>query len=234
MDNKPTARNHGEDLNECIDMLTKNSYQSRRGSLAEKTLNFTISFLLPFISFRALIFNRKTSFPASSSPESGGSAIFFRTPPSYPDLYGRYRKQAELQNLDREITYLQEELRSLESLPPASICCKEVDDFVGINPDPMIPINHKVRRSYRIWKIFRVCSCFNFSWICCCKGCSIRLEKPRCLCKAVKKPRCLCRLPSCRSCCKVPSLPRPKCSSCCACSFSKCTCIFSCPNCWLC
>ncbi|ERN11297.1 hypothetical protein AMTR_s00024p00243360 [Amborella trichopoda] len=95
---------------------------------------------------------------ASSSSSPSFSSLPLpspRTPPSYPDLYGRYRKQAELQNLDREITYLQEELRSLESLPPASICCKEVDDFVGINPDPMIPINHKVRRSYRIWKIFR-------------------------------------------------------------------------------
>ncbi|CAL9131499.1 unnamed protein product [Musa textilis] len=63
-----------------------------------------------------------------------------RSPPRYPDLCGRHRLQAEFQLLSREISFLEEELQSVEGLQPVSACCKEIDDYVGANPDPLIPM----------------------------------------------------------------------------------------------
>ncbi|RZR96337.1 hypothetical protein BHM03_00025325 [Ensete ventricosum] len=63
-----------------------------------------------------------------------------RSPPRYPDLCGRHRLQAEVQLLSREISFLEEELQSVEGLQPVSACCKEIDDYVGANPDPLIPM----------------------------------------------------------------------------------------------
>ncbi|RWW14376.1 hypothetical protein GW17_00021851, partial [Ensete ventricosum] len=34
----------------------------------------------------------------------------------------------------------QEELQSLEGVQPVSRCCKEVNEFVGIKPDPLMPM----------------------------------------------------------------------------------------------
>ncbi|URE23150.1 hypothetical protein MUK42_15879 [Musa troglodytarum] len=48
-----------------------------------------------------------------------------RSPPRYPDLCGRHRLQAEFQLLSREISFLEEELQSVEGLQPVSACCKE-------------------------------------------------------------------------------------------------------------
>ncbi|WOL11576.1 guanine nucleotide-binding protein subunit gamma 3-like isoform X2 [Canna indica] len=62
-----------------------------------------------------------------------------RSPPRYPDLCGRHRLQAEVQVLSREIGFLEEELQSVGGLQPVSICCKEVDEYVGTIPDPLIP-----------------------------------------------------------------------------------------------
>ncbi|KAJ8635977.1 hypothetical protein MRB53_010244 [Persea americana] len=93
-----------------------------------------------------------------------------RSPPKYPDLYGTHRKEAELQRMNREIGFLQDELLSVEGMQSASRCCKEVDDFVGLNPDPLIPLNQKPYRSFRIWKWLRAMSCFSLSWICCCSS----------------------------------------------------------------
>ncbi|XP_057842968.1 guanine nucleotide-binding protein subunit gamma 3 isoform X3 [Cryptomeria japonica] len=61
-----------------------------------------------------------------------------KTPPRHPDIHGKYRKQAELKHLDQEISLLEEELRSLEGLPPASRCCKEVEEFIHTHPDPLL------------------------------------------------------------------------------------------------
>ncbi|KAG6385723.1 hypothetical protein SASPL_154601 [Salvia splendens] len=62
-----------------------------------------------------------------------------RSPPQFPDLYGKRRELARVQMLQREIGFLDEELKSLESIPPASRSCKEVVDFVTGNVDPLIP-----------------------------------------------------------------------------------------------
>ncbi|KAG5547036.1 hypothetical protein RHGRI_012910 [Rhododendron griersonianum] len=62
-----------------------------------------------------------------------------KSPPEYPDLYGKRRELAKVQMLEREISFLEGELKFVESLPPASRCCKEVADFAVTNPDPFIP-----------------------------------------------------------------------------------------------
>ncbi|KAM1178806.1 hypothetical protein ACFX13_018378 [Malus domestica] len=105
-----------------------------------------------------------------------------KSPPQYPDLYGKRRETARVQMLEREIGFLEDELKSVERLQPASRCCKEITDFVVANPDPLIPTNRKKRRSCRFWKWLCGMPCFSCSWIfcCCCDGCSLHLEMPRC------------------------------------------------------
>ncbi|KAJ4951940.1 hypothetical protein NE237_028772 [Protea cynaroides] len=103
-----------------------------------------------------------------------------KSPPRYPDLYGKRRELVKVQMIEREIGFLEEELKSLEDLPPSSRCCKEVGDFVGDNPDPLISVDQKIRRSHRIWKWLCGKSCFNLSWICCSSNCSLHLELPSC------------------------------------------------------
>uniref|UniRef100_A0A803NS29 G protein gamma domain-containing protein n=1 Tax=Cannabis sativa TaxID=3483 RepID=A0A803NS29_CANSA len=75
-----------------------------------------------------------------------------KSPPAYPDLYGKRRETAKVQMLEREIGFLQEELKSAERIQPASRCCKEVADFIVANPDPLMPTNRRKRRSCRCWK----------------------------------------------------------------------------------
>ncbi|KAJ9687919.1 hypothetical protein PVL29_013915 [Vitis rotundifolia] len=103
-----------------------------------------------------------------------------KSPPDYPDLYGKRRGAAKVQMLEREIGFLEEELKSIEGLQHASRCCKEVVDFVVANSDPLIRTNSKSRKSCRFWKWLCGWSCFNFSWICCCPRCSLHLEMPDC------------------------------------------------------
>ncbi|EXB38968.1 hypothetical protein L484_027404 [Morus notabilis] len=62
-----------------------------------------------------------------------------KSPPAYPDLYGKRREMAKVQMLEREIGFLQEELKSAERIQPSSRCCKEITEFVVSNPDPLIP-----------------------------------------------------------------------------------------------
>ncbi|CAN4084634.1 unnamed protein product [Withania somnifera] len=75
-----------------------------------------------------------------------------KSPPQYPDLYGKRRELAKVQMLEREIGFLEEELKSIEGLHPASRPCKEVTEFVSEHPDPFIPIIKKSRRSCCFWK----------------------------------------------------------------------------------
>ncbi|GLJ11837.1 hypothetical protein SUGI_0178250 [Cryptomeria japonica] len=79
-----------------------------------------------------------------------------KTPPRHPDIHGKYRKQAELKHLDQEISLLEEELRSLEGLPPASRCCKEVEEFIHTHPDPLLQSNEQVRKSFCSLKIIDI------------------------------------------------------------------------------
>ncbi|KAB2633986.1 guanine nucleotide-binding protein subunit gamma 3-like [Pyrus ussuriensis x Pyrus communis] len=182
-----------------------------------------------------------------------------KSPPQYPDLYGKRRETARVQMLEREIGFLEEELKSVERLQPASRCCKEVVDFVVANPDPLIPTNRKKRRSCRFWKWLCGMPCFSCSWIfcCCCDGCSLRLEMPRCCdcspcncnpcaCCPLPKWRCCCSCPrsncckniSCgRNCCIFPPCSCPDCSCANCCIFPSCSCPdCSCTNCckWKC
>ncbi|XP_062091139.1 guanine nucleotide-binding protein subunit gamma 3 [Humulus lupulus] len=172
-----------------------------------------------------------------------------KSPPAYPDLYGKRREMAKVQMLEREIGFLQEELKSAERILPASRCCKEVADFVAANPDPLMPTNRRKRRSCRCWKWLCGIPCFNLSWICCCcysKCCSIHLEMPQC-CKCNCSPcACCCKCPSWFS-CSLPKWRCPRCScscprsdcckkkscsrSCCCLFPTSCFSCFSCPDC---
>ncbi|XP_042485774.1 guanine nucleotide-binding protein subunit gamma 3 [Macadamia integrifolia] len=164
-----------------------------------------------------------------------------KSPPLYPDLYGKRRELLKVQMIEREIGFLEEELKSLESLQPASRHCKEVDEFVGAKSDPLIPVDRKIRRSHCLWKWLCGKSCFNLSWICCSSSCSLHLESPSCCaCRpSIKLPRChslhCCHLKriSCSRCCFLPNLSCPDCCSCsrCTCSCPKCTNLCYCPNC---
>ncbi|XP_015889045.2 guanine nucleotide-binding protein subunit gamma 3 [Ziziphus jujuba] len=151
-----------------------------------------------------------------------------KSPPEYPDLYGKRRETAKVQMLEREIGFLEEELRSVERIQPSSTCCKEVADFVVANPDPLIPTNRKNRRSCRFWKWLCEIPCFNFSWICCCcyGGCSIRLEMPRCWdCCSCNCSPCAClTCPNCPSCptCSCLRIPKWQCWQCSSCLPSRC------------
>ncbi|KAL6507137.1 hypothetical protein OROHE_022036 [Orobanche hederae] len=81
-------------------------------------------------------------------------------PKSPPELYGRRRELAKVQMLEREIGFLEEELKSIEGLQLASGSCKEVAEFVTGNPDPLIPTTTKrIRRSCRFWKWLWVEEC---------------------------------------------------------------------------
>ncbi|KAA8523333.1 hypothetical protein F0562_009756 [Nyssa sinensis] len=103
-----------------------------------------------------------------------------KSPPQYPDLYGKRRELLKVQMLEREIGFLEDELKSIDGLQSASRCCKEVADFVVANSDPLIPESQKIHRSCRFWKwLCGASSCFNFSWICC-YGCCPHLEVPHC------------------------------------------------------
>ncbi|TXG68324.1 hypothetical protein EZV62_003259 [Acer yangbiense] len=76
-----------------------------------------------------------------------------RSPPEVGlDLYGKRRQMVKVQVLEREIGLLQEELKSVEDLQPASRCCKELNDFVEAKPDPFIAENQENRKSKSFWK----------------------------------------------------------------------------------
>ncbi|PSS20765.1 Guanine nucleotide-binding protein subunit gamma 3 like [Actinidia chinensis var. chinensis] len=148
-------------------------------------------------------------------------------PPAYPDLYGKRREMAKVQMLEREIGFLEEEVKYVQGLQPASLTCKEVADFVVANSDPLMPVDRKIRRSRRIWKSLCGASCFNFTWICC-FGCTPRLKIPYC---------CFCNLRNCPSCfrCPIPKYqccpcPRLRCLDKISCGSQKC-CVSRCPSC---
>ncbi|XP_073262356.1 guanine nucleotide-binding protein subunit gamma 3 isoform X2 [Populus alba] len=90
-----------------------------------------------------------TSVPSLPSPCP-------KSPREYPDLYGKRREMARVQMLEREIGFLEEELKSIQGLQPASTSCKEVTDFVMANSDPLMPTRKK-RRSSRFWKWLWYC-----------------------------------------------------------------------------
>ncbi|RRT54082.1 hypothetical protein GW17_00003974 [Ensete ventricosum] len=91
-----------------------------------------------------------------------------KSPPKYPDLCGRRRLQLELQILNREVGFIEEELQSLEGIQPVSRCCKEVNDFVGTKPDPLIPVYDSSTSSHVLCYVLskrRHRSCCLWRWI---------------------------------------------------------------------
>ncbi|XP_020553754.1 guanine nucleotide-binding protein subunit gamma 3-like isoform X2 [Sesamum indicum] len=153
-----------------------------------------------------------------------------KSPPEYADLYRKRREMAKVQMLEREIGFLEEELKSIAGLQPASRPCKELAEFVTCNADPLIPVTKKIRRSCCLWKWLCGASCFNVSSICCC-CCQSHLERTR----SHDCTTCSCSNP-CKGC------PTPKCNHCFCCS-SRCSnkptcswtcCIPKCPSCLTC
>ncbi|KAK9734448.1 hypothetical protein RND81_04G140400 [Saponaria officinalis] len=147
--------------------------------------------------------------------------------PVYVDLYGKRRQQANLQVLESEINFLQEELKSLEGAQPTSRCCKELNEFLATKPDPFITINQKASESDCSWTIIsgccesenarnqqaeeaRRCCCSRKSSCCgCCGSKDCSCFKQKCCCfKSGRSSNCckvklckFCAMSSCGLCC---------------------------------
>ncbi|GAB2291605.1 hypothetical protein Dimus_025861 [Dionaea muscipula] len=152
-----------------------------------------------------------------------------RSPPPYPDLYGKRRELAKLQMLEREKGFLEEELKFVEGLQPASRCCKEIVDFVAAKSDPFVPTNQKITRSCGFWKWLCGSCCYCFSWLCRCTGCSFHLKPSdfRCCnpCSGCRSFCTICSLPKWQCCCSCPPRPcccRPPRPCCCCCTKISC------------
>ncbi|KAI3802828.1 hypothetical protein L1987_30971 [Smallanthus sonchifolius] len=65
-------------------------------------------------------------------------------PKSPPELYGKRRELAKVLMLEREIRFLEDELKSVETLQPASTRIKEVADYVVTTPEPLIAVGYYV------------------------------------------------------------------------------------------
>ncbi|KAK9071191.1 hypothetical protein SSX86_009759 [Deinandra increscens subsp. villosa] len=177
-------------------------------------------------------------------------------PKSPPELYGKRRELAKVVMLEREIGFLQEELKSIETIKPVSSCIKEVADYVVTAPEPLITVSRKTPKSCGFWK-WLLCGnwCCNISCVCCempqccktpnccccvmpnccktAKFCSL----PKCSCACFKPPSCPSCLKPCFCCPKCDSSCCPDCGSCCKCSCFSCwptKCNCSCPKCCRC
>ncbi|KAK4591383.1 hypothetical protein RGQ29_021551 [Quercus rubra] len=148
------------------------------------------------------------------------------------DLYGKRRLVLKVHALEREIGLLEEELKSLEGMQPASISCQELDTFIVAKPDPFIAKNQDIQKSHHFWKRIWAKCCLNVPWICCFSGCQIRLKLPNlCIsCRPCKFqwPGCCCfKKISCQTCCNCLKNSCLPCSCCC---FKKISCQ-TCCNC---
>ncbi|XP_075474775.1 guanine nucleotide-binding protein subunit gamma 3-like [Primulina tabacum] len=148
-----------------------------------------------------------------------------KSPPEYPDLYGKRRELAKIQILEREIGFLEEELKSADGFQQASRSCKEVAEFITSNADPLIPTSRtkEIRRPHGFGKWLCGVSCLKVSGIC-----TTDPEIPPCSKFPCSGGLCVrCRVPefSCDSCSNTGRLSIPKFPSCmtCSCSSSKCT-----------
>ncbi|XP_047333949.1 guanine nucleotide-binding protein subunit gamma 3-like [Impatiens glandulifera] len=116
-----------------------------------------------------------------------------KSPPAYPDLYGKRRELLKAQMLERDGVYLEEELKFVGGLQPASLGCKEVVEFVTANSDPLMPISQRRsgRRRCRFLKWLRGAICFDL-W---CIPCSCRCRMPECCCYCGMPWSCGCLSP---------------------------------------
>ncbi|XP_073047211.1 guanine nucleotide-binding protein subunit gamma 3-like [Primulina eburnea] len=155
-----------------------------------------------------------------------------KSPPEYPDLYGKRRVLAKIQMLEKEIGSLEEELKSADGFQQASRSCKEIVEFVTSNADPLMPTSRtkEIRRPHGFGKWLCGVSCFNISGIC-----TTDPEIPPCS-KCGCSGLCVtCRVPkfTCGSCLTTERLNKSKCCwSWCIPKFRSCiTCSCSCIKC---
>ncbi|XP_019425191.1 PREDICTED: guanine nucleotide-binding protein subunit gamma 3-like [Lupinus angustifolius] len=140
-------------------------------------------------------------------------------PPGLLNFHGKRKQLLKLQILETEILFLQEELKSLEGLLPASRCCKEVDDFVGSISDPFTPRKQTISQSHHFRK--RI----SFPWVSCSSSCMIqkKITKGCFACCSSSKSKCSgynclkTTTPSAQNCCKVLKLFPTYCAYCLKC-----------------
>ncbi|XP_064964153.1 guanine nucleotide-binding protein subunit gamma 4-like isoform X1 [Musa acuminata AAA Group] len=200
--------------------------------------------------------------PVPRAPQPAAAVVVAprpKSPPKYPDVCGRRRLQLELHILNREIGFIEEELQSLEGIQPVSRCCKEVNEFVEMKPDPLMPINKRRHKSCCLWRWLRSKLCLDFSWICCLSWYILGLERSNCSCPQncsccdygcpcsecceglTSRPCCCCSGIPC-SCSKFPCSSIKTCFSClkvpcscgetcCSCSKVSCNCSKACCSC---
>ncbi|KAK7294462.1 hypothetical protein RJT34_17351 [Clitoria ternatea] len=110
--------------------------------------------------------------------------------PGLADFHGKRKQMVKIQVLEREIGLLQEELKSLEGLHPASRCCKEVDTFVGSISDPFTPLRKQtISDSHRFRK--RI----SLPWACCSCSCMLHKKLSNCYCGCCSSPNSKCCAP---------------------------------------
>ncbi|XP_012068866.1 guanine nucleotide-binding protein subunit gamma 3 [Jatropha curcas] len=155
----------------------------------------------------------RSNSTSSSSSLPPTTPVCPKSPPGGLDLFGKRRQLVKVQILEREIGLLQEELKTIEGLQPASRSCKELEDFIGAKQDPLVAINEKVHKSRLRCK--KLCC---LPWICCSSGCGPRFERPKCCacCPISCLNLCSClQKMNCQNCCKFTSLSCPHLGCCC-------------------
>ncbi|KAK6152016.1 hypothetical protein DH2020_014651 [Rehmannia glutinosa] len=159
-----------------------------------------------------------------------------KSPPEYPDLYGKRRELAKVQMLEREISFLELRKNRNQSSSPYIMLMDNANLWFLLSVSFVLESStKKIRRSRRFWKWLCGVSCFKVSWICCCCSCPSRPKTPRCcdccsICNCCSDPCTNCRMPKCHcfSCWNSKCCKKTKCSINCCCSIPKCP---SCPTC---
>ncbi|GAA0155458.1 hypothetical protein LIER_13180 [Lithospermum erythrorhizon] len=143
-----------------------------------------------------------------------------KSPPDYAHLYEKRQQMVKVQALEREIAILEEEIKALDGIPLASSCCKELDDFVEENTDPLVfEINEEVVTSNCFHKRQGQKSGTKFSWNCS-LCCSFAGHTQCCSCPILDETECSCS--RCSSCLKSCTLKLF--CPCCSCCMSKSCC----------
>ncbi|CAI0473179.1 unnamed protein product [Linum tenue] len=184
-----------------------------------------------------------SSSGASSSGSSSSVGVVVvgpvspKSPPSGSlDMYGKRRQLVKVQVLEREIALLQEELKAVDVLQPASKCCREVHEYVDGRQDPFISKkeeSHLLHKPCLSWK--QLCR----PWGCCLSECQCHVRLPKCLsCCTCRRRQNSGRRQSgsdsnsnanCSSCWGKPTCKRGSCNGCCL--MKKTMSCLSCSNC---
>ncbi|XP_028240425.1 guanine nucleotide-binding protein subunit gamma 3-like isoform X2 [Glycine soja] len=131
--------------------------------------------------------------------------------PGLVDFHGKRKQMVKIQVLEREIGLLQEELKSLEGLNPASRCCKELDAFVDSVSDPFTPTKQTVSKSHHFRR-----QMISLPRVCCSNSCLLhkKTAKGCCWdCCSSSNSKC-CHCCGCCCCC-LKSASRSCAQNCC-------------------